>query len=117
MKKIKRALYWLMVFLFLAAAGVQFNDPDPAIWIGMYTSASLVTYWGIVRQPPRTLILFFATLVMVWSGYLATKVIGQQHLFNDEEGREMLGLAIVAAWSFFLAYNIEPIEKHKNKFQ
>jgi hypothetical protein len=85
--------------LFLWAASVQLNDPDPLVWIGVYVVAaalSALTPWG---RLPWWVSAAWAAPVGGWSLWLAARVLGQQPLFDSEEGREMMGLAILALWA------------------
>ncbi len=95
----------LMALLFLAAAAVQLNDPDPLIWIVMYVlcaGLSLAGAWrpGLIPAPALWL---WSVLLLGWSAWLSLRVLGQQHLLDSEEGREMLGLALCGIWSLVLA--------------
>lgn len=98
---IMRVLQVLMAALFVMAAAVQYNDPDPLIWILIYSGSALLCLLTAARQPtPRALRvvkLGIASVASVWSAWLASGVLGQQPIF-DEEGREMMGLALIALW-------------------
>jgi len=94
-----------MALLFVLGAAVQYNDPDPAIWIVIYLVAALVSFCGAVGRPPLVAMCALALGAGVWGVWLATGVLGQQPLF-DEEGREMFGLAIISLW-FVASVGIE----------
>ena len=92
------------VVMFLGFAAVQFNDPDPVVWIAFYGAAAAIcglscTQW--FRIPGAVVLGVGAAAAAV---YLATRVIGKQHLLEDEEGREMLGLALTALWMLATAF-------------
>ncbi len=100
-KLIQSIFRWLqlpMVVWWVWAASVQTNDPDPILWISIYGLAALFSLLGFFRWGGAipALCLFF--VAAIGSLYLSFGVIGQQHLFNSEEGREMMGLAIVSSW-------------------
>lgn len=42
MKYFLKAIYCLFGLTLLAFAGLQFNDPDPIIWVGFYTLCALI---------------------------------------------------------------------------
>ncbi len=87
----------VMTVLLLLGAAVQFNDPDPVVWIAVYTLAALLCLLVALGRPLAPVMLALAALASCWSAWLASGVLGQQPLF-DEEGREMMGLAIIALW-------------------
>lgn len=99
-----RIANWLMVVVFVASAVVQYNDPDPYLWILIYLVAAALCIPSTLAGWKRVL----ASLLAVGSGlgavYLGSKVIGQQSLLGSEEGREMLGLVVVSAWMSLLAF-------------
>ena len=97
-----------MAVLFAFAAAVQYNDPDPLRWKAMYGLGMLAC--GLVAgRLPRLLPARAGLGALVWAGTLAPGVVGRVsvgELFQSygmlstavEEGREMGGLLIVAAW-------------------
>jgi len=97
-----RIVHALLVLGCLAAAIAQFNDPDSAIWIVTYLVAGGLGFFGVLGEPRRIPSMIFAVVMLVWAARLATAVIGKQPIV-DEEGREMLGLAIVGVWMLGLA--------------
>jgi hypothetical protein len=105
MKKLIAALkYFINLFwgiIFLLFASVQFNDPDPAIWIFVYTltAALCVVYlkkaWVIQL---KRLYLFVALAMMLgcylqfppqWEGFGT-----EMKTANNELARESIGLLI-----------------------
>ena len=53
-----------------------------------------------LQPTPRLLWMVMGGVTVIaalWSAWLASGVLGQQPLF-DEEGREMMGLALIALW-------------------
>jgi len=92
----------IAVLLFLYAAVVQYNDPDPFLWIAIYVGVAGLSAAGIFERywPVPSAVL--ATLCLAGSAYLAFRVLGKQSLIDSEEGREMLGLLIVGIWSGIL---------------
>lgn len=105
MTTVRKVSSAFMVVLFLLAAAVQFNDPDPLVWIAIYTVAATVTFWSIgaaeatqKRGLRASVPALATTAALSGAAYLSTKVFGLQPLFDSEEGREMMGLMIVAVW-------------------
>ncbi len=107
-----RKLHALMGFLFLVAALLQYNDPDPWRWAVTYTVAAWVALSEArgVHRPLLISGLVGACLVWMsflypaaqrfmhrgdWSLLAATMKAGQPLI---EESREFLGLALVLLW-------------------
>ncbi len=98
--------------LFVLAAAVQLNDPDPLIWVVAYliaASTALAAFFGAVSAPAA------AGLAAVYAGAawqvfpqgeegasLGLSQIAMASL-GIEEMRESLGLGICAAWMVILA--------------
>ena len=104
----------LMAVLFAIAAAVQYNDPDPLRWIAIYGLAGLACLLALAGRLPRLAPVLVGLAALVWAATLAPGVVGQVSigdLFESyamksapvEEGREMGGLLIVAAWMTVLA--------------
>jgi hypothetical protein len=100
----------LMFLLFAFSVYVQHNDPDPARWMAIYGAAALASALASWRPLPWYLTAALALLALVWSLLLALSAWGLTsfgEMFGSykmkdlpaEEGREALGLAIVALWS------------------
>ncbi len=98
-----------LALLFLLSAAVQFNDPDPYLWVAVYAAAALV---GGLFAAGRRVAPFAAVVALVaagWAATLAGRVVGEVPLaevFTSmrmgsrgiEEARELGGLVIVAIW-------------------
>jgi hypothetical protein len=103
-----------MAALFLFAAAIQYNDPDPLRWMGIYGLAVLACALSLARQLPRLVPVLVGLGAVAWAGTLAPGVIGRVsvgELFQSygmlsetvEVAREMGGLLIVAVWMGLLA--------------
>lgn len=99
-KSIKKILAGLLTLIFLAFAIVQYNDPDPVIWMLCYATYALVCFSALVRPLNRMwyVFAFFVALVFAffqwpdqWEG-LGETMVNE----NVERGRESLGLVICA---------------------
>lgn len=86
--------------LFVLGAAVQFNDPDPVAWILIYTASAAVAavVAGGVRAA-RFPAVAIACVALVWGGLLAFGVLSEGQYLFDEEGRESMGLLIIACWN------------------
>jgi hypothetical protein len=106
----------LMALLFLFALAVQYNDPDPVRWMAIYGAGALACLWAAFRSPvPRWLTSVVGLAALVWIGFWLPKVLGQVsfgEMFREagmatmeiEEGREVIGLLLVAIWMVVLFF-------------
>lgn len=101
----------LMVILFVFAAVVQLNDPDPLVWIAIYLSAALLTFLHSIKRIP-SIIMLLATLCyasgIIYLSYRfpdtslqAFKSVGMSSII-EEEVRELWGLVITTSWSLVM---------------
>jgi len=101
-----------MLVAFALSAVVQYNDPDPIRWILVYVAAAAACATG-GRGTGFWLAAVVGAVALVWSLSLAPGVVGHARLADAfarmevhrpivEETREMLGLALVAAWMVVL---------------
>ena len=98
----------IMLLLFLFAVAVQFNDPDPLVWMGIYGAAAAVCGLEMRRRAPVWAPVALALIALVWAGSIYLRVHGVPigSLFAEwemrdlriEEAREMYGLTIVGLW-------------------
>lgn len=92
-----------MSVLLLAAAGVQYNDPDPWLWMPIYGLASLLSVLFSRRRLPAAEAALFAVLLLalaLWKYF--TQVMGKASLLLTEPGNETLGLAVSGGWILIL---------------
>lgn len=102
------------VLVFVLFAALQWNDPDPWLWIPIYASPAIASGLAITRRLPRWVPLALGALALVGTLPLLPagihappeKVVTdmQMHAAGVEEAREAIGLLIVAAWMAVLAF-------------
>jgi len=98
----------IMLLMFLFSAVVQFNDPDPLAWMGIYGAAAGVCGLEMQRRAPLSAPLAVASIALVWAGSLYYRAQGvpisslfaqwEMRDLRIEEAREMYGLAIAGIW-------------------
>lgn len=127
---VKKVLGAFFGFIFIAFAVVQYNDPDPALWMAIYgVAAALSVAAGFGRVSNVLLgiacVIFAAGVVYWWPeqfegvGDSMRDATTGLLLKNVEEGRESLGLALcsVAMLSFILASRFSSNRKTANTAQ
>ncbi len=82
--------------LFAAAAAVQWNDPDPAIWIALYGAAAGLAGASAWGAPSALLCFGLAALAGVWAASLLPGVVSEAAFTWNEVERELAGLLLVA---------------------
>lgn len=98
-----------MLLVFSVSAAVQYNDPDPALWVVVYGLAAVACGLESTRRGSWLLPALVGLAALVGVAILAPRVAGQvrvAELFQSyemksvqvEEGREVGGLLIVSAW-------------------
>lgn len=100
---------YILTILFLLFAAVQYNDPDPLIWMFIYSYASLMCFLAAKGKYYKAFLLAGIVVSFVWSMTLSASILvalngyGAGPIFSlgmvknreVEEARESLGLLIV----------------------
>ncbi|WP_174714573.1 transmembrane 220 family protein [Leptospira yasudae] len=89
------------IFIWLVFAGLQWNDPDPWLWIPLYMSV-VILYAGFLMYPEKSK-LWLRTSLILSALFSAGTVLAAMQIenlsFDDEVTREMGGLILSAIWS------------------
>jgi len=102
----------LVAVMFVVSALLQYNDPDPLRWIVIYLAAAAACM-AVFRPRGWWVAAAVGSLCLIWAATMAPRVLPDLqlgHLVKTmevktpqiEEGREMLGLAIIALWMAIL---------------
>ena len=97
------AIFMALVFLYFAV--VQYNDPDPHIWIPIYLFAAMlsVLVWWVKDNRPFLLLsvllvaalFYFVGAIYQWpEQWEGVALKNGMKTINIEEGRESLGLGV-----------------------
>ncbi|XP_070595884.1 transmembrane protein 220 isoform X2 [Erythrolamprus reginae] len=96
----------IMAVFFGLAGAVQINDPDPGLWIVVYSVPASLTL--VVSLNPsvtdnlvwRSISDLHSTACVMGSAVLGYSLVttAQNNILHEEEGRELFGLVIVTAW-------------------
>jgi hypothetical protein len=94
--------------LFLLSAGVQYNDPDPGLWIALYGLAAVLAGLGAAGRlpfwPNLAALVLFVALFAAWGPTLfgarsEAFTSFEMRTAGDEEPREAIGLLVCVGWS------------------
>jgi len=111
----------LFVAVFLLSAAVQWNDPDPLVWIAGYLVAaglSLAAFFGRISGSANAVAAIGFAL---WFLSLAGSIPGapteaftsfEMRAPDHEEPREAVGLLVCAGWTGLLA--IQGFRRRRN---
>ena len=108
-----RVVAGLFTGLFLLAAGVQWNDPDPFIWIAGYLLAVFLAAAAAAGKSWPRANAGAAVLFGIWFSTLAPSLLGAEPAAfgqfemadeRHEEPREAVGLGLCAGWCAAMAW-------------
>ncbi len=114
----------LMVVVFLASAVVQYNDPDPLVWILIYGLAAAASLAAVNWNRAWLLSSIVGAVTLAWSVALLPHFFGKvgfSGIFESmtmksaevEYAREFGGLMIVTAW--MAVVTLVSLKTEKNK--
>jgi hypothetical protein len=96
----KKIISILLTLIFLAFAAVQYNDPDPWLWMPIYMVYASLSYSAAFKPLNSIWYIFFFVIALLgalfslpaeWEG-IGTQMMNE----NAERARESLGLMICA---------------------
>ena len=108
MKTLFKVLGIIFGVLFIFGAIVQYNDPDPLLWIMLYGIAALASFGFATNKTPKKVLLglgalFLIGFFMVYPETFEGFEIGKGAIKNVEEAREAYGLLLIAIVMFVFA--------------
>jgi Transmembrane family 220, helix len=95
---VQKVILWFFVVMFFAFALVQYNDPDPFVWIPVYLIPTYLCYYKLKGKGDKLMYFSIGLLFLMWAinqfppeweGVLLSQ--GMKTV-NIELGRESLGL-------------------------
>ncbi|MHA6250233.1 transmembrane 220 family protein [Pontibacter sp. CAU 1760] len=103
-----KAIGILFGLVLLSFVAVQYNDPDPALWMAIYAIAALMSFMAAFGKVGPVVLLAAAALylaggIYMWPSQFEGISIGGGELKNIEEARESLGLFLCVAVFLALA--------------
>lgn len=113
-RPLQRFANGLMFVLFVLAAAVQYNDPNPFLWMTVYGTGALCCALYLIDLLPVLVSSLVAGVCFVGALYLLGQILfgpgtfldhtGQSVLGLGDEVREMIGLLITAVWTWILTW-------------
>lgn len=103
-----RVVAIIFVFCFVLSAIVQYNDPDPIIWIALYAVGAIVSALFLKGSLPAYVYLILGIAFLTgailqrpaeFEGFLFGEVQKMRNM-NIELARESFGLGIIAVAMF-----------------
>ncbi len=100
---------WLFGILCLVSAVLQYNDPDPMVWISIYVIIAAISFAFALGKVKAVVPLLAGVIAILGCWYTFPEqfqgfTIGEGDIKNIEEGRESIGLLIVALVMFVFAF-------------
>ena len=107
----KKNILWAFILIFVYFIAVQYNDPDPYIWMPTYFIAGFMVYQKIKGRQDKLGYLVLGALYLMWAGNqfppewegVMLDAMGMKTL-NIELGRESLGLGICTIVMWICAF-------------
>jgi hypothetical protein len=97
---LKKVLFYLLIIMLVYATLVQYNDPDPYVWMPVYLIPAYLLYRKLSTRPDKLLYFIIGLIYLLWSinqfppeweGLMFDTM--KMKTLNIELGRESLGLA------------------------
>ena len=104
-----KILGWLFAILWLVSAALQYNDPDPIVWILIYVVSAAVAVGFALNKIKAIVPMLIGILALLGCWHVFPEKfqgfeIGEGDIKNIEEGREAIGLLIIALIMFVFAF-------------
>lgn len=104
---------WALMFAFSVI--VQYNDPDPWLWMLIHGAAAVVCVRAMMGRERWEAAAAVGVIAFIWAGTISPRVIGVvpfSSMFEEfemknvqvEESREMYGLLLITAWMLAVAF-------------
>ena len=99
-----RILCLLMFLLFLSCIALQYNDPDPMLWVPIYTLPAFFSLMYFLGKTYLWATLMAFVVYIVFAIYWCPPIASLKGSILDvEEVREAIGLLISGIWMGILS--------------
>lgn len=121
-----KVVSYLMLALLTTAAVLQFNDPDPLLWMVIYGTAALITVLFITGYISTSLVAAAAVTSIGTALVLGFQVLQEGQFFADsletwqmqnpaeEKAREAGGLLIIGLWMGWMTIRLKGKNRKRN---
>lgn len=121
------AVFGFFSILFIIFASVQFNDPDPVIWVSIYGIAAILSAFMAFQKFYFYMYLTAAIVGLIGGLYFFPPSVTNWMVQEWEQGnlsmktaemegaRESFGLLFISAVMFFAAYISWVLQKRKKR--
>jgi len=111
-----KILSFLFTVLFLVSAALQYNDPDPIIWIVTWGTAAILSILFFFNKISFPVPLIVGIACFVGGVYLFPSNfqgfgLGDGDIENIELAREAVGLLIIALVLWMYAFRIRYVQR------
>lgn len=106
-------LLYILIVIYVLSAAVQYNDPDPLVWILSYLVPAGLCYYRSLGKGDRVLYLATGLVYLLWAvnqfppqweGLMMENL--SMKTINVELGRESLGLGICALGIWICSFRL-----------
>ncbi|GIL21583.1 MAG: hypothetical protein BroJett042_00960 [Bacteroidota bacterium] len=112
----------VLALMFVSFVAVQFDDPDPILWVFIYSNMVVICVWSVFAVPNKYWIWISAAGYLVYAIFLIPGALDwfqspdRSLLFDDlakmqypyiEETREFLGLIICVVVLLWVGYRFK----------
>ena len=112
----------LFAVLSVISAALQYNDPDPIIWILIWGISAIISFLFFLNKISFIITMIAAVLSLIGFMYLYPSNfqgfdLNNGDIENIERGREAFGLLIIALVMFMYAFRIRYIKMKQSDFR
>ena len=105
---LRKTIGIILCLLFISFAIMQYNDPDPALWIAIYVVAGIICVLAAFGKLPLIVMAVACAACIVgafiiWPEKYEGLEVGGGDIKNIEEARESLGLLLIGLVMFLYA--------------
>jgi uncharacterized membrane protein (UPF0136 family) len=106
-----RIFGWVFGLLCAVSVALQYNDPDPLLWMIVYGVTAIVSFAFATNKVQYSVPMVLGILFLIGFFYVLPETfegfeIGQGDIKNIEEGREAFGLLILSLVLFLFAWRL-----------
>jgi hypothetical protein len=82
---------FIFCLLFIVSAGLQYNDPDPYIWIPIYLIGAAISFQAFRGKNYPVFTLLVSSLFLVYCIYLFFDKFGVMNWLNEHNAENIAG--------------------------